>query len=350
MPRFGTGKARRFAMRPNGMHNVHIGELDALDRKSPRRSVVSSPRSETHFRHEALLHAGDDEFLSGTLPFIEDAMALEEPVLVAVGGHRIQLLRETVGSDALSVWFTDIQTFGRNPARIIPAWHRFLEHRAAGGRPARGVGEPVRSGLRAAELSECQRHETLLNVAFADGQPWRLLCTYDIDALEDSVIEAARVSHPLITSAGASCPSDVYEPIGDPFAGTLPAPAGQPREMEFSLAEMSSVRSLVSEVAGRASLGRDRTEDLVLAVSELAANSLCHGGGTGTLLMWTQDGTLMCEVRDRGHITHPLVGRVVPTPDQQSGRGLWLVNQLCDLTQIRSSLTGTSVRVHMRLP
>ena len=32
-------------------------------------------------------------------------------------------------------------------------------------------------------------------------------------------------------------------------------------------------------------------------------------------------------------------------------RGLWLVNNLCDLAQIRSSpRTGTAVRVHMRTP
>jgi hypothetical protein len=37
-------------------------------------------------------------------------------------------------------------------------------------------------------------------------------------------------------------------------------------------------------------------------------------------------------------------------PEQLHGRGLWVVNQVCDLVQIRSSNAGNVVRLHMRLP
>jgi anti-sigma regulatory factor (Ser/Thr protein kinase) len=33
---------------------------------------------------------------------------------------------------------------------------------------------------------------------------------------------------------------------------------------------------------------------------------------------------------------------------REGGRGLWLVNQLCDLVQLRSSAAGGVVRLHMR--
>ena len=58
---------------------------------------------------------------------------------------------------------------------------------------------------------------------------------------------------------------------------------------------------------------------------------------------------VVCEVRDGGHIDAPLVGRERPSLERPGGRGLWLVNQLCDLVQIRSFPTGTVVRLHMRL-
>jgi hypothetical protein len=32
------------------------------------------------------------------------------------------------------------------------------------------------------------------------------------------------------------------------------------------------------------------------------------------------------------------------------GRGLWMVNRLCDLVQLRSFPDGAAVRVHMYLP
>ncbi|HUP18100.1 MAG TPA: hypothetical protein VM848_18875 [Acidimicrobiia bacterium] len=42
----------------------------------------------------------------------------------------------------------------------------------------------------------------------------------------------------------------------------------------------------------------------------------------------------------------PLVGREYPCKDQPHGRALWMVNQLCDLAQIRSTPGQTVVRLH----
>ena len=53
-------------------------------------------------------------------------------------------------------------------------------------------------------------------------------------------------------------------------------------------------------------------------------------------------------IADDGRIDDPLAGRKRPDVDACSGRGLWMVNQLCELVQIRSTLTGTAVRMHFR--
>jgi anti-sigma regulatory factor (Ser/Thr protein kinase) len=84
---------------------------------------------------------------------------------------------------------------------------------------------------------------------------------------------------------------------------------------------------------------------LVLAVNEIATNSLQHGGGQGELRVWPEDGGLVCEISDRGHITSALAGRLPPSLDGADGGGLWLANHMCDLVQIFSSSGGTAIRL-----
>jgi anti-sigma regulatory factor (Ser/Thr protein kinase) len=86
-------------------------------------------------------------------------------------------------------------------------------------------------------------------------------------------------------------------------------------------------------------------ELLELAASELATNSVQHGGGCGTVTMWEEPGAVVLEFADAGRVTDPLVGRRIPDPDATSGAGLHLLHQLCDLLQLRSSPAGTTVRV-----
>jgi anti-sigma regulatory factor (Ser/Thr protein kinase) len=133
-------------------------------------------------------------------------------------------------------------------------------------------------------------------------------------------------------------------------AGDLSA---EPTEVDFTIEHLGALRGIVADTAASTSLDAERTADLVLAVNELATNSICHGGGEGHLRMWREESTLLCEVSDSGQIpvSAQRSHRERPDPDAMSGRGLWLVDQLCDAVQIESSpAVGSSVRVHMRLP
>jgi anti-sigma regulatory factor (Ser/Thr protein kinase) len=61
--------------------------------------------------------------------------------------------------------------------------------------------------------------------------------------------------------------------------------------------------------------------------------------------MWLERGAAVVQFTDRGTVRDPLTGRLSPPLDAAGGRGLYLVNQLCDLVQVRSSDRGTTVRV-----
>jgi anti-sigma regulatory factor (Ser/Thr protein kinase) len=302
------------------------------------------------FRHEALLYAGEDEFVGATSSFVRAGLAAGEPTLVVVDARKIDRLREALDEDAEAVYFADMGSVGRNPARIIPAWREFVARHAAAGARLRGVGEPIVPGHGPDELVECQRHESLLNLAFADTRSFWLLCPYDTEALEPAVVDEARRSHPFVAHADARAESAEYEgldAVAAPFAVPLPEPAGDAAELPFEEGALEALRRVVVEHATRAGLGRGRIVDLLVAVEEIVSDSLRHRGGRGVLRIWPQGRRVVCEISDGGRLDDPLADRVLPSPGSASGRGLWIANRLCDLVQIRSFPTGTVVRLHM---
>ena len=311
------------------------------------------PRSGGGFRHEAAVYRGEAGFLDVTVDYVRQGLAAGEPVIVAVIPPRIALLRDALGPAASEVRFVDMAQAGRNPARIIPMWREVIED--SGGAPIRGIGEPVWHGRRPAELSEALLHEALLNLAFADGPDLLLRCPYDAEALGDEMVGDAHRRHPTVVDGTVQQCGLGYRSAHEAaaeFAVPLPEPdAGcSPEVVEFDeLYKVRKLRAVVGDRAAELGLDADRAADLQLAVHEVAVNSLRHGGDRGSLRMWTDGVSLVCEVSDRGLIEHPLVGRIRPTSTQLSGRGVWLANQLCDLVQVRSGPGGTTVRLHMAL-
>jgi anti-sigma regulatory factor (Ser/Thr protein kinase) len=302
------------------------------------------------FRHEAVLYTGTDGFIASSLAFIRGALAAKEPILVAVPTPKIDLLRQRLGDDASRVAFADMASIGSNPAWIIPAWREFVDRNAGQGRRLRGIGEPIYPERSASELVECQLHEALLNVAFEGGSGFWLVCPYDTAALSQAVIDGALRTHPFVAHGGAHDASPVYPgtaAAAAPFRAPLPEPAQVLAGLAFDRSNLGSVRRIVSREAARAGFLTHSIADLVLAASEVATNSVQHGGGRGMLRVWRDGAVLVCELRDGGHLDLPLAGRHRPAPDQPGGRGLWLANQLCDLVQIRSFASGTTVRLHM---
>jgi anti-sigma regulatory factor (Ser/Thr protein kinase) len=302
------------------------------------------------FHHEALFYDGDDEFVALCTTFAETGLQRGEPVLVMVGSRKLDLLREALGEEADEVHFADMEVIGRNPARIIPAWRRFVaEHASRDGGGMRGIGEPIWADRRPDELAECQLHESLLNLAFEAAGSFRLICPYDRSTLSDDVIAEARRSHPLVSEQGDPRPSGEYsgvDGVAERFSEPLPEPPAGAEEMRVRIDDLHEARSLVRRRAHGAGIG-ERTDDLVLAVNEILSNSLHHARHAGALRIWNESDALVCEVRDGGQIHQPLIGREEPAAGQIGGHGVWLVNLVCDLVQVRSCPDGSAVRMKM---
>lgn len=114
--------------------------------------------------------------------------------------------------------------------------------------------------------------------------------------------------------------------------------------------DLAAIRAVVHRYALRAGLPEPRAIDLVLAVSEVAANTVRHAKSPGSLKIWYDSEEIVCQIHDEGTITDPTAGRQRPSLDAMGGHGLWIVNEVCDQVDMQSDDTGTTIRLHMRLP
>jgi serine/threonine-protein kinase RsbW len=112
-------------------------------------------------------------------------------------------------------------------------------------------------------------------------------------------------------------------------------------------ADLAGVRAFVKTSAERLGLPGQRAELLILAVSELATNTLQHTAGGGRVRLRVEDGRLLCDVVDAGPL-RPL-GRRMPAAQEIRGRGLAIVELVCDDVGIDDEDGGTRVRLTFEL-
>ena len=304
------------------------------------------------FRHDVLLHHGDAEFLAGVLDHVHEGLARGDTVVVAEPRARLELLADALAGDACHVRLVDIAEAGPNPGRLLPLLSSLVAEHAGAGRGLRVVGEGAHAGRRPAELAECAVHEALVNHAFGPGPEWRLLCPYDAAALPAATVEAALRTHPTVRTPSGAGPSPSYVGAGDGAdlasltgVAPLPPPTDVVLRGEFGRCDLPAVRRTVRQFARSCGLPEEQVANLELAASELAANSVQHGGGTGSVGLWRDPDAVVVEFTDAGRLEDPIAGRRRPEGGQESGMGLYLVHQLCDLVQVRTGPAGTTVRV-----
>ena len=143
----------------------------------------------------------------------------------------------------------------------------------------------------------------------------------------------------------------------------VPADGASPVvDLRFDSGTLHTVRAQMRACVGHAGFPEGQAEDVVLAVHELAANAVSHGGGAGRLRVWNLAGALYCQVDDgdlpmssRQERNHDGIAVIKPSgfsdrPSVNSlpcehGHGLWVVQQVADEMQSLSGPGGTSVLV-----
>ena len=304
------------------------------------------------FVHSALLYHSQREYLDSVVDFVGDGLSMDEPVLVAVPGENLALLRDALvgpgGGLPSGLQMADISEVARNPSRFLAMEGSFAEEHSD--QRARIVSQVVWPGRTPNELPACLQHEALVNGAFA-GRQLTALCLYDAGRLEDDVLAGARATHPLVWKCGALQRSSEYAP-DDILANCnqpLPANPGAITYMVRKSADLRPARSFAVNYGDWVGLSPDGIDDLQLVATELATNSLMYTDGACQLAFWRENQHLVCEARDTGRFDDPLAGRRPPSGSGTASRGLFLVNAMADLVRTHTTTSGTTIQAYLRM-
>jgi anti-sigma regulatory factor (Ser/Thr protein kinase) len=290
----------------------------------------------TLLRHEGIAYSGPAAFVPTATSILDQSVREGDACMLLADTSKLRAVRDATRDSLANVTFFDLSVHGRNPARVLPALQSFVDHHQP--QQSRFIVEPVAAGMSAAARTEVEINELILRLPAYQQWGAAVCCLYDSATLDRPVTDALDGAH------SADAP-DAESALARRFAEALPpAPYGAKRA-GADLTTLSELRRTIAQFCRTAGLGGERTDDFVYAVNEVVTNSICHGEGRARVLIWSDADQVWCEVHDRGRITDPLVGRIAPRAGQTTGRGLWLVNQMCDLVQVRSSGAGTFVRM-----
>jgi anti-sigma regulatory factor (Ser/Thr protein kinase) len=305
--------------------------------------------------HAAGFHGSPTHLVDQLVPLARQAIERDEPLATALAPATEQALDDRLGGAVGSadrvvrLRPADSGPAGASAQTVAARWA--LDLRAMGvakGRPVTVLSEHA-SSLDGSDGRFWTELDAALNVALAD-LPVRITCFYPELPLHLEILEGARRNHPLLLDGGELRPNPAHH---DPRAVLTARPAARPpllgppdERLTFSAWQLHDVRTAVERALSGNGYERERVEDIVLAVNELATNAVEHGTPEARMSLWTGRHGLMCEIDDGGTLRDPLPGLQAPHPAEPRGRGVWIARQLCDSLHVWADGHGTHVRVH----
>lgn len=310
----------------------------------------TAARPHERYVHEAVYYDTTAELVDATTPLLQEALARGDDVALACSESHNRALTGALGGDDRVVVLPRADAYTK-AVSAVAYFRDFVEERLGAGAPRVCVLGEVDFGAGGRALDEWRRYEALLNHALRPFPMWSL-CGYDTRALDDSVLAIGEMTHPYLRRGGVRSsnpvPVDPAALLRNADADDTPEPDVEPAVTIPEVVDLGELHGEVKAFATAVGMTRDRGEDLVMAVHEVAINGLRHGRPPVTVRLWATLGRIQCAVTDRGPGTQdPFAGYVRGGGDAlPEGRfGLWLARELCDEVLMRRTSEGFTTRL-----
>jgi anti-sigma regulatory factor (Ser/Thr protein kinase) len=295
------------------------------------------------FRHNALVYASQDEYLSRAVPFLKEGIEAGEGAVVAHTKPGLAMVREALGPDAEHVRFVDVSSAYTRPARTLAAYHEVWAEQLQETAALRAVAD-VQFGLDPAERDLWTGYEAVFNRSFAHLPAW-VICSYNANGTPDPIIESVWQTHPEVVTEDGWNASDLFEDPDELLRRLTPDPLPLPdlRSIPFGRDIEEFRERLASELIADG-VGEASVLDMLLAATEVAENATQHGGGVKDVRVGQAKGRFVCEIVDRGEgFDDPAAGYLAP--QEGVGAGLWVARQLVWQIDFFRSPAGFTARL-----
>lgn len=299
--------------------------------------------------HEAVYFDDTAGLVDATAPSLRQALARGEDVALVCSEEHNRALGEALDDDRVLV----LPRAGiyQKAVTAVDYFRNFVEQRLAVGAGRVCVVGEVDFAVEGRALDEWRRYEALLNQALRPFPLWSL-CGYDTRSLPEPVLVTGELTHPYLRRAGVAGPNpahvDPAEVMRLTDADAVPVPPIDPTVTIPDVLDLEELHRELTQLLMIEGLGRERVEEVVLAVHEVVANGMRHGVPPVSVRVWFPRGRVVCTVTDRGSgFDDPFAGYVRGADAARpEGRfGLWLARQFCDEVATTRTAEGFVVRL-----
>ncbi|MGK5682228.1 ATP-binding protein [Actinoplanes sp. URMC 104] len=324
-----------------------------------RETTMTPEREHGHgTAHTALVTDSDDELLTVLVPELLRSAGRYDEILLVVGSDTRTALAGRVGDLGGALRWGNPSGFYQRLGFAYEGFRRHLAEQHAAGRRVHVVAEPdltggVDAGMQTDRAVAYLAYEAVCNETY-DPYGGAVTCIWNQRHHPAAVLDGVRATHRYLLTPAGRVPSPQYRDaeryLIEHDMPLQPAPADVEHEIILAdVADLSRLRAVLHQWAGRHHFAEEPADDLVVAAVEVAANGLRHGAAPVRVRCWHRHDTLIVQCDDTAGRPVPATagyrrpGLAGTAPD---GRGLWLARQLADVVITESVPGRTSVRLH----
>jgi hypothetical protein len=308
----------------------------------------------SRFDHAALILESEQTVERLLVPMLSEHVQAGEPVLMVVGKHTEEAVRERLRGRADALEWGAAGSFYQRLGFTFEGFRRYLATQHAQRRRIHVVAEPdLATDLSAPvdRVAAYLTYESMCNEALA-GYGCPVTCIWDARRHPTLVIEGVRSihNHELTVDGRMENPSFISPTAylsgrADVAMSELP----EILDLEATLKcpdVLDRYCETVDEWAGQHSFGSLARHQVVTATREVIINGMRHGEPPVRLRCWCHGRTLVVQVDDEGARDIPADAGYRPPGHPLHTGGMWIARQFADVLTTYTDERRTAVRMY----